>query len=329
MVVGVDIHTFDTVRYGTRIFKKKLMKELWTEKYRPKTLDQYVFRDEHQKKQIQTWVKDKSIPHLLFSGNAGIGKTTLAKILLNELQVNDLDVLEINASRTNSVDDVRAKIVNFVQMIPFGDFKVVLLDEADYLSPNAQAALRGVMEEYHTTSRFILTCNYPNRVIPALHSRCQGFHIERVDQTEFTARVAEILMKEGVTPDLETLDTYVKATYPDLRKCINVVQMNAQNGVLLKPQKSDTGESDYKLGMVELFKAGKITEARKLVCSQVRPDEVEDIYKWMYDNITLFGNDTRQEKAIIIIKQGLVDHTLVGDPEINLAATMIKLSHME
>jgi len=329
MVVDVDIHTFDNVWYGTRIFKKKLMKELWTEKYRPKTLDQYVFRDEHQKKQIQTWVRDKSIPHLLFSGNAGIGKTTLARILLNELQVNDLDVLEINASRTNSVDDVRAKIVNFVQMIPFGDFKVVLLDEADYLSPNAQAALRGVMEEYHTTARFILTCNYPNRVIPALHSRCQGFHIERVDQTEFTARVAEILMKEGITPDLETLDTYVKATYPDLRKCINVVQMNAQNGVLLKPQKSDTGESDYKLGMVELFKAGKITEARKLVCSQVRPDEVEDIYKWMYDNITLFGDEARQEKAILIIKQGLVDHTLVGDPEINLAATMIKLSYME
>jgi replication factor C small subunit len=329
MVVDVDIHTFDNVWYGTRIFKKKLMKELWTEKYRPKTLDQYVFRDEHQKKQIQTWVKDKSIPHLLFSGNAGIGKTTLAKILLNELQVNDLDVLEINASRTNSVDDVRAKIVNFVQMIPFGDFKVVLLDEADYLSPNAQAALRGVMEEYHTTARFILTCNYPNRVIPALHSRCQGFHIERVDQTEFTARVAEILMKEGVTPDLETLDTYVKATYPDLRKCINVVQMNAQNGVLLKPQKSDMNESDYKLGMVELFKQGKITEARKLVCSQVRPDEVEDIFKWMYDNITLFGTEARQEKAIMIIKQGLVDHTLIADPEINLAATMIKLSHME
>lgn len=304
------------------------MKELWTEKYRPKTLDQYVFRDEHQKKQIQTWVRDKSIPHLLFSGNAGIGKTTLARILLNELQVNDLDVLEINASRTNSVDDVRAKIVNFVQMIPFGDFKVVLLDEADYLSPNAQAALRGVMEEYHTTARFILTCNYPNRVIPALHSRCQGFHIERVDQTEFTARVAEILMKEGITPDLETLDTYVKATYPDLRKCINVVQMNAQNGVLLKPQKNDTGESDYKLQMVELFKAGKITEARKLVCSQVRPDEVEDIYKWMYDNITLFGDESRQEKAILIIKQGLVDHTLVGDPEINLAATMIRLQNL-
>ena len=168
------------------------MKELWVEKYRPKTIDEYVFRDEQQKKQVQQWIKEKTIPHLLFSGNAGIGKTTLAKVLFNELEVNDLDILEINASRTNSVDDIRNTIINFVQMIPFGAYKVVLLDEADYLSPNAQAALRGVMEEYHTTSRFILTCNYPNRVIPALHSRCQGFHIERIDQTEFTTRVAKI-----------------------------------------------------------------------------------------------------------------------------------------
>jgi replication factor C small subunit len=172
------------------------MKELWVEKYRPGTVDGYVFRDNHQKEQVQSWIKQGTIPHLLFSGNAGIGKTTLAKILFNELEIQDLDILEINASRTNSVEDVRDKIVNFVQMIPFGDFKVVLLDEADYLSPNAQAALRGVMEEYHTTARFILTCNYPNRIIPALHSRCQGFHIERVDQTEFTARVATILVEE-------------------------------------------------------------------------------------------------------------------------------------
>jgi len=302
------------------------MKELWVEKYRPKTIDGYVFRDEHQKKQVQQWIKERTIPHLLFSGNAGIGKTTLAKILFNELEINDLDILEINASRTNSVDDVRDKIINFVQMIPFGEFKVVLLDEADYLSPNAQAALRGVMEEYHTTSRFILTCNYPNRIIPALHSRCQGFHIERIDQTEFTARVAKICIDEGVTPDLDTLDTFVKATYPDLRKCINMVQMNSVDGALQKPQEGDTGEADYKLEMVELFKAGKINQARKLVCSQVRPDEVEDIFKWLYDNVTLFGE--KEDDAILIIKQGLVDHTLVADPEINLAATMIRLARL-
>ena len=305
------------------------MKELWVEKYRPKTVDGYVFRDEAQRSQVKTWIQDKTIPHLLFSGNAGIGKTTLAKLLFNELEINDLDILEINASRTNSVDDVRDKIVNFVQMIPFGEFKVVLLDEADYLSPNAQAALRGVMEEYHTTSRFILTCNYPNRIIPALHSRCQGFHIERIDQTEFTARVAQILIDEGITPDLDVLDTYVKATYPDLRKCINMVQMNSVDGKLVKPQKSDTGDADYKLEMVELFKKGEISKARKLVCSQARPDEIEDIYKWLYDNIDLFGDEQKQESAILIIKQGLVDHTLVADPEINLAATLIRLSRME
>lgn len=304
------------------------MKELWTEKYRPKTIDGYVFRDEHQKAQIQRWIKEGTIPHLLFSGNAGIDKTTLARILLNELQVNDLDVLEINASRTNSVEDVRDRIVNFVQMIPFGAFKVVLLDEADYLSPNAQAALRGVMEEYHTTARFILTCNYPNRVIPALHSRCQGFHIERTDITEFTARVATILVDENIDFNLDTLDTFVKATYPDLRKCINMIQMNSVDGILLSPEKADTGDADYRLEMVDLFKKGKISEARKLICSQARPEEIEDIFRWLYDNIGLFGNEEQQEKAILIIKQGLVDHTLVIDPEINLSATLIRLAHL-
>jgi DNA polymerase III delta prime subunit len=304
------------------------MKELWVEKYRPSKIDGYVFRDQRQKEQIQSWIKDGSIPHLLFSGNAGIGKTTLAKVLLNELDVNPLDILDMNGSRNNGVDEVRIPITNFVQMIPFGNFKVVLLDEADYLSPNAQAALRGVMEEHHTTARFILTCNYPNRIIPALHSRCQGFHIERTDVTEFTARVATILVSEEIDFNLDTLDTFVKATYPDLRKCINTVQMNSLDGNLHTPEKADTGEQDYKFKMVELFKQGKISEARKLVCSQARPEEIEDIFKWLYTNISIFGEEDRQEKAILIIKQGLVDHTLVSDPEINLAATLIRLSHI-
>ena len=304
------------------------MKELWVEAYRPKKLEGYVFRDEHQKAQIQRWVKDESIPHLLLSGNAGIGKTTLAKILFNELNINDLDIMEINASRENNAETIRDKITNFVRMIPFGAFKVVLLDEADYLTPNAQAILRGVMEEYHTTARFILTCNYPNRIIPAIHSRCQGFHIERVDHNEFTARVATILVEEQIQFDLDTLDTFVKATYPDLRKCINMVQMNSMDGALHMPEKGDSGEADYKLEMVELFKKGKISEARKLVCGQARPEEMEEIYRWLYDNISIFRDEARQDKAILIIKQGLVDHTLVIDPEINLAATLIRLANI-
>ncbi len=304
------------------------MKELWVEKYRPAKIDGYVFRDEHQRKQVQTWIKDKSIPHLLLSGSAGIGKTTLAKILIHELGIEDYDVLEINASRTNSVDDVRDKITNFVQMIPFGPFKVVLLDEADYLSPNAQAALRGVMEEYHQTARFILTCNYPNRIIPAIHSRCQGFHVERTDITEFTARVATILVDEGVDFDLDTLDNYVKVTYPDLRKCINLVQQNVNEGKLAAPNKGDQGEADWKFDMVTLFKAGKITEARKLLCGKIRAEEMEEVYHWLYDNLEIFGEEDNQDKAILIIKQALVDHTICADPEINLAASLVRLSKL-
>jgi replication factor C small subunit len=304
------------------------MKELWVEKYRPKTVDGYVFRDDHQRKQIATWIKDKSIPHLLLSGSAGIGKTTLAKILINEIGIEDYDVLEINASRTNSVDDVRDKITNFVQMIPFGPFKVVLLDEADYLSPNAQAALRGVMEEYSQTSRFILTCNYPNRIIPALHSRCQGFHVERTDQTEFTARVATILVEEGVDFDLDTLDMYVKVAYPDLRKCIQLVQQSSTEGKLESPNKGDAGEADWKFDMVSLFKAGKIRDARTLLCGKIRAEEIPDVYTWLYNNLEIFGDDQKQESAVLIIKQGLVDHTLVMDPEINLSAVLIKLARL-
>ncbi len=306
------------------------MKELWVEKYRPKKVSDYVFRDENQKRQVENWIKEGSIPHLLLSGSAGIGKTTLAKVLCNELGIEDFDVLEINASRDNNVETVRDKIINFVQMIPFGPFKVVLLDEADYLTPNAQAILRGVMETYSNHSRFILTCNYPNRIIPAIHSRCQGFHVEKTDQTEYTARVATILIEEDIEFDLDVLDTFVKAAYPDLRKCINLVQQSVTDKKLHSPEANDTGISDWKIDMVQLFKARQIQQARKLICSKAKPEEIEDVFRWMYDNTELFGKDEESmDSAVIIIKQGLCDHTLIADPEINLSATLIKLARLQ
>ncbi len=305
------------------------MKKLWTEAYRPKTVDDYVFRDQNQKNQVQSWVESQSIPHLLFSGSPGVGKTTLARILINELGIDEFDILEINASRENSVDTIRDKIVTFVETMPFGDFKLVLLDEADYISPNGQAALRGVMETYHSSARFILTCNYPNKIIPALHSRCQGFHIEKIDITEFTARMAMILVEEQIEFDLDTLDTYVKATYPDLRKCINSSQMNSADGTLKSPSGDEVGNQEYKLAVVDLFKTGKILEARKLLCENVRPDEIEEIFRWMYDNLNLWSEDQeKQDQAILIIRDGLVNHALVADPEINLSATLCELTKL-
>jgi len=305
------------------------MKELWVEKYRPKNVDGYVFKDNHQRSQIEQWIKEGTIPHLLFSGSAGVGKTTMAKILIEQMGVEGTDVLIANGSKEARKIEWVDKLITFCQTMPFGKFKVVLIDEADYMNINSvQPALRNLMEDYSHSVRFILTCNYPNMIMPAIHSRCQRLHIEKTDLTEFTARVATILVEENVEFDLDTLDTYVKATYPDLRKCINNVQMNSIDGKLHGADSTDNS-TDYRIEMVDLFKKGKINEARKLLCSSARPEEMEEIYRWMYDNITLFGkDDNTQDSAILIIKQGLVDHTLIMDPEINLAATLVRLARL-
>ena len=305
------------------------MKQLWVEKYRPADIEGYVFRDETQREQVKQWIKEGAIPHLLFSGSAGIGKTTLAKILITALNIDEYDILQINASRDNGVDFIRTRIEGFVSTMPFGKFKIVLLDEADYLSPGAQAVLRGLMETYSDTARFIMTCNYPHKIIPALHSRCQGFHIEKVDHTEFTARSATVLVNEGVDFDLDTLDSYVKATYPDLRKCLNLLQMNSTDNKLKAPSETGTGTSDYKLAMIDLFKNGKIREARKLLCEQARPEEMDEIISWAYNNLDLWSKtDDGQDEAILIIRKAAVNAPLVADHEINLAAMMIELSQV-
>jgi len=304
-----------------------MAKELWVEKYRPNTVKEYVFKDNTQRKQVQNWINDGGIPHLLFSGSPGTGKTTIAKVLINELSIQDADVLYINASRDNGVEMIRKKITAFSETMPWGDFKVILLDEADHISPEGQAALRGVMEQYHASVRFILTCNYPNMIIPALHSRCQGFHIEKLDQTDFTVRVAEILADNDVEFDIDTLDAMVRANYPDLRKTINTVQMSIADNLLQKPVDDSGASAVWRMEMIDLFKSGDIKKARQLIVSKARADEYNEIYTWLYRNIDLYtSNDDQYDACVLAIRNGLVKHTQVADVEINLSATMIELA---
>ena len=304
------------------------MKELWVEKYRPKTTSDYVWIDKHQKQMVETWIKEGYIPQLLLAGNAGAGKTTLAKILVNQLGVDPAECLHINASRDNGVDVLRTKITNFCSTMANGPFKIVLLDEADYITPNAQAILRGMMEQYHEGVRFILTCNYPNKIIPALHSRLQTISFKTLDQVEFTVRLGQILATERIEFDMETLDTYVKACYPDLRKAINTVQMRSTSDRLEATQIEDT-ESDYKLAMVDLFRQGRLREARNLIIKQISLEEYTDMYRFMYRNLDLWGSDEdTKDQALLLIRKGLVNHGLVADPEINLSATFVELERL-
>ena len=304
-----------------------MSKELWIDKYRPSTLDEYVFKDERQQQIVEGWVADKSIPNLMLTGSAGVGKTALAKLLLSSLDVNKGDIKIINGSLDNGVDFIRDKVQGFIEMMPYGEFSYILYDEFEFLSLNAQASLRNMIDTYSNTTRFILTANYTQKILPAIYSRCQGFHIERLDKNEFTLRVATILVTEGVTFDIEVLDMYVAATYPDMRKCINTIELNSLGGILCDPETTQTSNTeDYRVKMVSLFRSGKFIEARELICKQIRPDEYDDVFRFMYENLDIWAKTKDDEAEVIIaIRNGLAKAALCADQEINLAGTFSEI----
>lgn len=306
------------------------MKKLWVDSYKPKAVSDYVFSDENQRNIINKWIEEKDLPHLALFGSAGIGKTALANLLVSELGIHDYDYLPINASRFTSIDDIRNKVVGFIQILPFASpFKVVLLDECDFLSINSQAALRGLIEDYSSTARFIFTANFPHKVLPAIISRTQSFSIVAPDKVEFTTRVATILLNENIEFDLDTLDSFIEGTYPDLRKCINSLQQNCIAGKLVAPIEKDVNSGEWRIQMVELFKQGKIQEARALICAKASTDEISEIFTWIYNNLSVFTDDTtKQDSIVLVVKDAIVGHPSFADPEINAAACLIRIMRL-
>ncbi len=303
------------------------MQQLWTELYRPTTIKDYVFKDPGQKAQIEAWLKDKALPHMLLSGSPGTGKTTLIKALLAELNVDPFDVMEINASRDNGVEFIRESITRFAETMGYGSMRYVFLDEADGLSPQAQGTLRGTIEKYSSSVRFLLTCNYPNKIMPALHSRFAvgKFHIDKLDADEYTLRLCNILINENIEFDMEVVDKIVQESYPDLRVGISTLQKYSVSGKLQEPEEP-IGVEDYKTDVIVLFRARRFQEARELICKQVDRDECEDFFRFLYQNLDIWADTKEKErKCILIIRDGIVNHASVADVEINLSATLVEL----
>lgn len=305
---------------------------LWVEKWRPSRLDDYVWIDEAQRQQVESWIREGEIPHLLLSGGPGCGKTTMARMLLQELGVGEGDFKYINASMMTGIDGMR-DLVGFCETMPSGNFRYVLLDEADRLSQQAQDSLKNMIEEYSSICRWILTTNRPHKIFPPIHSRMQGFHVDALDREQFVTRVATILITEGIDlneENLEILDEYVSVTYPDLRKCINMLQQNCRDGVLSRPKGSGGSMTEYMVAAVGLFKAGRIHDARRLICENASDGDYEEIYRLLYRNLDWWGrDDDTKNRAIIIIANRLRDHSVVADPEIAMAACLVELGLLQ
>lgn len=307
------------------------VKKLWTEQYRPKTLSEYVFQNDQHRHQIQKIVESGDIPHLLLTGTQGSGKTTLAEIFINELNVDDADVLRINASDKTGVDYIRDTIINFAGTYPIGKFKIVKLEEFDYMSQPAQGMLRAVLEENADSCRFICTCNYENKIIPAIKSRMQHLRFKAPLQDDVLVRMFEILTTEGVEFDPEVVDKYVSQAYPDIRKIINNLQLNTINGTLQSPV-HDVDGGDYQFKILDLILDGNLREIRKLVSEQCTPEQIREAIEFLYRNVhkhPKFKSDTNLlDQAIMVIAEGDYKNGLVSLPHLNFDALCIRLYNL-
>ncbi len=311
--------------------------KLWPEKYRPKSIDDYIFNDEVHEAAFRKMIATKNIPHVMLTGIQGTGKTAIAQILIAacvDEDVRDTDVLVINASDQNSVDDVRGQIKSHILSFGMGTYKVILLQEADYLSLNAQGILRDYMEEYEEHCRFILTCNYEHKIIPAIRSRCQPFRFKAPDRDDIAARMVHILRSEGVTinkDDVGTIVEHIDGNYPDIRATINSLQQHTQDGKLSSPS-SASNASDYKITILDRIKSDSWEALCDDLSFSVADSEWEEVFEILYQNITLcpkFKKDKdKWGEAIVLIAEHLNRHYQSGKPHINGASLLIQLGHL-
>ena len=295
---------------------------LWVEKYRPNTLENYI-GNEHLKSKVEHYISSSDLPHLLLYGKAGTGKTTLAKLLIKNIEC---DYLYINASDENNVETVRTKVKNFASTIGFKDMKVIILDECDYITPNAQAALRNLMETFSKHCRFILTCNYVERIIDPIQSRCQSFQIIPPSRNEVAKHLHNILVEENVMDTPEDIKILVESGYPDIRRVINSAQRNVVNGKL-KLDTTSIIQNDYKLKLIKILetknKRDAFTDIRKLLADNQITD-FADLFRLLYDEVDGYGKGHVAECILIIARYELSDSQVV-DKEINAMAMLIEL----
>lgn len=299
------------------------LRKLWVEAYRPKKIVDVIFANDKERKVFESIIEEKSLPNLLLIGTQGTGKTSLSNALLHELGVLPEDTLRINCS-DEKIDAIREKVKTFAYTMAMGNFKVCQLEEMDHLSLDAQALLRALIEDVSSSCRFIATGNYENKIIPAMHSRFQVFRFSRPDREQVLLRMADVLVAENIEFEVDDLEKVVEAGYPDVRKVLQLLEAGSKSGKLAI--QGEGAVADWKLQLLPLLETGDLKGARTLVCTSASKEELQDVYRFLYDNIHRIKKlKGKEDQAVILIAQYQYQHAFVADPEIQVAALFIEM----